>query len=126
VAEPKGLPCIDLDFRAAGAACVEQLALLGHLIGDGCTLPRHAIQYTTNDRSLARLVAELGFEDLPEDAVVLLEWPDRAAGVEGRAAHQGPEVDGTTTVRESQAELGQVVAARVVETDGADLVAEPV
>ena len=25
-------------------------------------------------------LAELGFEDLPEDAVVLLEWPDRAAG----------------------------------------------
>lgn len=29
-AEPAGLTCIDLDFRAAGAACVEQLALLGH------------------------------------------------------------------------------------------------
>ena len=25
----------------------EELALLGHLIGDGCTLPRHAIQYTS-------------------------------------------------------------------------------
>jgi tRNA threonylcarbamoyl adenosine modification protein YjeE len=25
-------------------------------------------------------LAELGFEDLPKDAVVLLEWPDRAAG----------------------------------------------
>ena len=25
-------------------------------------------------------LAELGFEDLPEEAVVLLEWPDRAAG----------------------------------------------
>ncbi len=29
-AEPAGLTCIDLDFRAAGEACVEQLALLGH------------------------------------------------------------------------------------------------
>lgn len=26
-------------------------------------------------------LAELGFDDLPEEAVVLLEWPDRAAGV---------------------------------------------
>jgi len=26
-------------------------------------------------------LAELGFDDLPEDAVVLLEWPDRAAGL---------------------------------------------
>ena len=25
-------------------------------------------------------MAELGFDDLPEGAVVLLEWPDRAAG----------------------------------------------
>ena len=26
-------------------------------------------------------LAELGFDDLPKDAVVLLEWPDRAAGL---------------------------------------------
>ena len=37
----------------------DELALLGHLIGDGCTLPRHAIQYTTNDITLARTVADL-------------------------------------------------------------------
>jgi replicative DNA helicase len=37
----------------------EELALLGHLIGDGCTLPRHAIQYTSNERKLADLVADL-------------------------------------------------------------------
>lgn len=29
-AEPEGLTCIDLDFTAAGAACVEHLAALGH------------------------------------------------------------------------------------------------
>lgn len=37
-----------------------ELALLGHLIGDGCTLPRHAIQYTTHEYALAELVASLG------------------------------------------------------------------
>lgn len=37
----------------------DELALLGHLIGDGCTLPRHAIQYTTNDITLADTVADL-------------------------------------------------------------------
>ncbi len=37
----------------------DELALLGHLIGDGCTLPRHAIQYTTNDPALAETVARL-------------------------------------------------------------------
>ncbi|HEX9599728.1 MAG TPA: replicative DNA helicase, partial [Gaiellaceae bacterium] len=36
-----------------------ELALLGHLIGDGCTLPRHTIQYTSKDRDLAELVASL-------------------------------------------------------------------
>src|SRR3954467_14625166 len=37
----------------------DELALLGHLIGDGCTLPRHAIQYTTRERELAEIVAAL-------------------------------------------------------------------
>ena len=37
----------------------DELALLGHLIGDGCTLPRHAIQYTTRELELARLVSAL-------------------------------------------------------------------
>jgi replicative DNA helicase len=36
-----------------------ELGLLGHLIGDGCTLPRHAIQYTTKDRVLAEEVVRL-------------------------------------------------------------------
>lgn len=36
-----------------------ELALLGHLIGDGCTLPRHVIQYTTREKDLADLVASL-------------------------------------------------------------------
>jgi replicative DNA helicase len=36
-----------------------ELALLGHLIGDGCTLPRHAMQYTTHEIELAETVAGL-------------------------------------------------------------------
>ncbi|HEC84510.1 MAG TPA: replicative DNA helicase [Thioploca sp.] len=39
-----------------------ELALLGHLIGDGCTLPTHAIQYTTREKDLAELVAQLAVE----------------------------------------------------------------
>ncbi len=35
-----------------------QLALLGHLIGDGCTLPRHAIQYTTREKEFADIVVQ--------------------------------------------------------------------
>jgi len=37
----------------------DELALLGHLIGDGCTLPRHIIQYTTREPDLAEIVAQL-------------------------------------------------------------------
>jgi replicative DNA helicase len=39
-----------------------ELALLGHLIGDGCTLPRHAIQYTSKDEGLAQIVASLAVQ----------------------------------------------------------------
>jgi replicative DNA helicase len=44
-----------------------ELALLGHLIGDGCTLPTHALQYTTRERQLADLVAGLATEVFGED-----------------------------------------------------------
>ena len=37
----------------------EELSLLGLLIGDGCTLPKHAIQYTTNQKDLAFRAADL-------------------------------------------------------------------
>ena len=38
----------------------EELALLAHLIGDGCALPKHSIQYTTRETDLAEIVAGLG------------------------------------------------------------------
>lgn len=43
---------------------------------------------------------------------------------EGRAAHQGPEVDGTTSFIGTSFKAGQYVDAVVVESMGADLVAE--
>lgn len=39
-----------------------ELALLGHLIGDGCTLPKHAIQYTTREADIAQIVVDLATE----------------------------------------------------------------
>jgi replicative DNA helicase len=36
-----------------------ELSLLGHLLGDGCTLPHHVIQYTTHELDLAELVSSL-------------------------------------------------------------------
>ena len=42
---------------------------------------------------------------------------------EGRAAHQGPEVDGTTTFVGTNYKVGEYVDAVVIESIGADLVA---
>ncbi len=57
IAMPRHIPSPEL--QTMGDA---ELALLGHLIGDGCTLPRHAIQYTTRELDLAELVASLATE----------------------------------------------------------------
>jgi replicative DNA helicase len=50
--------------RSIGSSKVQsmsepELALLGHLIGDGWMLPRHVIQYATREKDLAELVASL-------------------------------------------------------------------
>jgi replicative DNA helicase len=54
-----------------------ELGLLGHLIGDGCTVPTHAIQYTTNDPILAETVATLS-RDVFGDAVRPRIKPERS------------------------------------------------
>jgi tRNA A37 methylthiotransferase MiaB len=48
--------------------------------------------------------------------------------VEGRAAHQAPEVDGSTTLAgaDRSVRVGDLVGATVTGTDGVDLVAVPV
>jgi ribosomal protein S12 methylthiotransferase len=45
-------------------------------------------------------------------------------GVEGRAAHQAPEVDGSTTLVGADPKPGDLVTATVTAADGVDLVAE--
>jgi tRNA A37 methylthiotransferase MiaB len=62
---------------------------------------------------------------------VLVDTVDDTGEVEGRAAHQAPEVDGSTTLVGDLAGLadlrpGDFVRARVTATEGVDLVAEPV
>jgi ribosomal protein S12 methylthiotransferase RimO len=57
-----------------------------------------------------------------ENVRVLIEDADLQ---EGRAAHQGPEVDGTTTFIGTDFKIGQYVDAVVVDSMGADLVAKP-
>jgi ribosomal protein S12 methylthiotransferase RimO len=73
------------------------------------------------------LNAERAEERIGSSVEVLVEDldPDRPGHVEGRAAHQGPEVDGTTLVTGlDRPMVGDLVRAVVVATDGVDLVAE--
>ncbi len=56
-----------LDCAQAQRMSEAELALLGHLIGDGCTLPRHSIQYTTRERDLAQLVVDLATQVFDEE-----------------------------------------------------------
>ena len=53
---------------------------------------------------------------------VLIEYAELQ---EGRAAHQGPEVDGSTTFIGTDFAAGQYVDAVVIDSMGADLVAKP-
>lgn len=71
------------------------------------------------------LNAQRAEERIGEYVDVLVESLEHG-GATGRAAHQGPEVDGTTTVLGAAAAVGDIVRAEVVSTDGVDLVAKAV
>ncbi|HEY4314153.1 MAG TPA: 30S ribosomal protein S12 methylthiotransferase RimO [Actinomycetes bacterium] len=72
-----------------------------------------------------QLVAQRAEDRIGERVDVLVEEVDEVSGtVEGRAAHQGPEVDGSTTVTGAAGPaVGSMVIATVVGNDGADLIA---
>ena len=72
------------------------------------------------------LTAQRAEERVGERIRVLVEAVE-GRGAEGRADHQGPEVDGTTRLEPSDLRLsvGDLVAADVVGSDGVDLVAVP-
>ena len=75
------------------------------------------------------LNAQRAEERIGETVEVLVESLEADAGTaEGRAAHQGPEVDGTTTLANLPAgtRVGDLVRALVTATDGVDLVADPI
>ena len=71
-----------------------------------------------------QLNAQRAEERIGEQVDVLVESLEDGEVV-GRAAHQGPEVDGTTTLDGSDARIGDLVTAEVIATDGVDLIAVP-
>ncbi|MEH2416812.1 replicative DNA helicase [Nostoc sp.] len=75
---PKQHLCLPRHLSSPGKQTMTyaEVALLGHLIGDGCTLPRHAIQYTTREIDLAQNVAFLAREVFG-DSIVPRISPER-------------------------------------------------
>ncbi len=71
------------------------------------------------------LMAQRAADRVGEVVEVLLEEDLGDGTYLGRAAHQAPEVDGTTTVRGvAGAAIGELICARVAEGNGVDLVAD--
>jgi len=93
---------------------------------------RHVIadrvaQFTTLVEELNIQRAE---ERIGERVEVLVDGIDEdTEELTGRAAHQGPDVDGATTLRlrpeAPTPAVGEIVAAVVLDTEGIDLIAEP-
>ncbi|WP_067178609.1 30S ribosomal protein S12 methylthiotransferase RimO [Microtetraspora niveoalba] len=69
------------------------------------------------------LVAQRAEERIGTDLEVLIEEDLGDGGYEGRAAHQGPEVDGSVTVQGIGLVPGQIVPAVAVDSEGVDLIA---
>jgi replicative DNA helicase len=59
IALPRHIPT-----TARGSLSDAEVGLLGHLIGDGCTLPRHAIQYTTCELEAALAQSDIYWDEL--------------------------------------------------------------
>jgi ribosomal protein S12 methylthiotransferase len=77
------------------------------------------------ERLAEELTAQRAEDRVGEQVDVLIESVTEL-GIEGRAAHQGPEVDGSTAIvgTSPTVEVGDLVRARVVASSGVDLVAD--
>ncbi|WP_078509708.1 30S ribosomal protein S12 methylthiotransferase RimO [Streptomyces sp. Tu 6176] len=77
-------------------------------------------------RLAEELVSQRAEERVGETVRVLVESVDPEEGVYGRAEHQAPETDGQVLLTGGTGlAVGRMVEAKVVGTEGVDLVAEP-
>lgn len=91
---------------------------------DGKIEPEVIAQRLERLSSLAdEMVSQRAQARIGENIRVLIEDSELQ---EGRAAHQGPEVDGSTTFIGTDFKVGQYVDAVVIDSMGADLVAKPI
>ena len=120
-------------------AQLDVVGVFGYSDEDGTTaadLPDHLPEAEVGERveRISRLVEELtsqrAADRIGEPVSVLVEVVEGGT-VEGRAAHQGPEVDGSCQLLGAGASslhsvaVGDVVPAVVVGSEGVDLVVEP-
>ncbi|MEO8556882.1 MAG: 30S ribosomal protein S12 methylthiotransferase RimO [Actinomycetota bacterium] len=122
------------------AARLDVVGVFGYSDEDGTEAETHEgkIESHVIAERLARfttLVEELNIqrteERLGELVEVLVEEIDEDTDeLTGRAAHQGPDVDGATILRirpgAEAPTVGEIISARVVDSHGIDLIAEPV
>ena len=126
---------VDELIRFLEAARLDAVGVFGYSDEDGteaATLPGKVRADTVDRRyrRIADLVEELcaqrADERVGSTVEVLVDTVDEH-GIEGRAAHQAPEVDGSTTLTAGVLDVrpGDLVAARVTGSSGVDLVAVP-
>jgi ribosomal protein S12 methylthiotransferase len=121
--------------RFLGAAELDAIGVFGYSDEDGTeaagmsgkvrrdVIARRVDRLTTLAEELVGQRAESRIGEVVE--VLVESVVDGIA--EGRAAHQAPEVDGTTTFpADGAVRVGDLVRARVTGADGVDLVAKPV
>ena len=96
----------------------EAASLSGHLSDDEIEQRRQHV-----DRLVEALTEQRAAERIGEVVEVLVEEDDDGVSV-GRAAHQGPEVDGVVRLSGAIHPVGSWVTATVIDSDGVDLVAQ--
>ncbi len=122
--------------RFLESARLDAVGVFGYSDEDGTEaagLPGKVPAATVRRRygKLLGLADELGAQRAAErvgSTVQVLVEHVAGDAADGRAAHQAPEVDGSTTLVGGHRELraGDLVEAKVISSDGVDLVAEPV
>ena len=118
------------------SARLDAIGIFGYSDEDGTEAATFAAAKKAGEDEIARRVSE--FADIAEEVMaqraadrvgetveVLVEDVLGYGRYEGRAAHQAPDVDGSTTLlADRPLAPGDLVTARVVESAGADLVAQ--
>jgi ribosomal protein S12 methylthiotransferase len=124
----------ELELFLSGAR-LDAIGIFGYSDEDGTEAATFSADTKVGEDEIARRVSE--FADIAEEVMaqraadrvgetveVLVEEVLGGGRFEGRAAHQAPDVDGSTTLLADRALVpGDLVTARVVESAGADLVA---